>query len=272
VRVLSLGGGGLRAAFEVPILETLLAEHDYGLIMGISAGAVNGVFAAQGDVGALRPNWEHSEVQRPIAGVPGALALSHRPWQHVYSLGPLNKRLEQGVSLDRLRNEFACGVVVRETREFRLLAASDMTDDRQLRAAILASSSIAGLMPPVAFHGDGRVASLYDGGHRHCVPPIPSARLPEVEHLDVVSCVPLHYTEDDTHPAAHAMVWAFENHAEIAWQLDLDRLMAIHRDRGISVHIYAPAQPLGGMFDARPATIEARIRQGEAALGQPLEL
>jgi predicted acylesterase/phospholipase RssA len=262
----------MRAAFEVPILETLLAEHDYGLIMGISAGAVNGVFAAQGDVGALRPNWEHSEVQRPIAGVPGALALSHRPWQHVYSLGPLNKRLEQGVSLDRLRNEFACGVVVRETREFRLLAASDMTDDRQLRAAILASSSIAGLMPPVAFHGDGRVASLYDGGHRHCVPPIPSARLPEVEHLDVVSCAPLHQTEDDTHPVAHAMVWAFENHAEIAWQLDLDRLMAIHRDRGISVHIYAPAQPLGGMFDARPATIEARIRQGEAALGQPLEL
>jgi hypothetical protein len=94
-------------------LERLLAEHDYGLIMGISAGAVTGVFAAQGDVGALRPNWEHSEVRRPVAGVPGALALSHRPWHNVHSLGPLHERLEEGVSLDRLRNEFACGVVVR---------------------------------------------------------------------------------------------------------------------------------------------------------------
>jgi predicted acylesterase/phospholipase RssA len=272
VRVLSLGGGGLRAAFEVPILERLLAEHDYGLIMGISAGAVNGVFAAQGDVAALRHNWDRLGVRWPVAGVPGALALSHRPWHHVYSLGPLHERLEEAVSLDRLRNEFACGVVVRETREFRLLAASDMTEDRQLHAAIVASSSIAGLMPPVAFHGGGREASLYDGGHRHCVPPVPSARLPEVEHLDVVSCVPLHYTEEDAQPAVHASVWAFENHAEIAWQLDLDRLMAVHRDRGIFVRVYAPAQPLGGMFDGRPATIEARIRQGEAALGRPLVL
>jgi predicted acylesterase/phospholipase RssA len=147
-----------------------------------------------------------------------------------------------------------------------------MTDDRQLRAAIVASSSIAGLMPPVAFHGDVTAASRYDGGHRHCVPPIPSARLPEVDHLDVVSCAPLHSTEDDIHPAVHAMLWAFENHAEIAWRLDLDRLMAVHRDRGVSVRIYAPARPLGGMSDARPPTIEARIRQGEAALGQPLVL
>ena len=48
--MLCLGGGGLRAAFEVPILEALLSAHRYDLILGISAGAVNGFFAAQGTV------------------------------------------------------------------------------------------------------------------------------------------------------------------------------------------------------------------------------
>jgi predicted acylesterase/phospholipase RssA len=51
VRVLALGGGGLRAAFQVPILEALLSARSYDLIMGISAGAVNGVYITADDVG-----------------------------------------------------------------------------------------------------------------------------------------------------------------------------------------------------------------------------
>jgi predicted acylesterase/phospholipase RssA len=135
----------------VPILEALLAKHSYGLIMGVSAGAVNGVFAAQGDVAGIRDAWEESTARRAISSVPGALSLSHRPWHNLYSLAPLQERLEQGVSLDRIGVDFACGVVVRDTREYRLLVAGEMVDDEQLHAAIMASSSIAGLMPPVFF-------------------------------------------------------------------------------------------------------------------------
>ena len=73
MRVLCLGGGGLRAAFEVPILEALLSAHRYDLIMGISAGAVNGLFAAQGNVDGIRTTWEAATVRRAISNVPGAL-------------------------------------------------------------------------------------------------------------------------------------------------------------------------------------------------------
>jgi predicted acylesterase/phospholipase RssA len=274
VRVLCLGGGGLRAAFEVPILEALLSRYEYDLIMGISAGAVNGVLAAQDNVEGIRRTWEASSVRRAISSVPGALALSHRPWHSVYSLDPLRERLEERVSLDRLRVDFACGVVVRETREYRMLAAGDMADDEQLCTAIVASSSIAGLMPPVAFRvGDAEVA-LYDGGHRHCVPPIPPALVPRVEHIDVVACVPITASEHHEEHAGlmHAILWAFENNAEISWQLDLDNLRTLRRDRGISIRVYAPRRTLGSMFDGRGAVMQARMEQGQAAVDHPLEL
>jgi hypothetical protein len=70
----------------------------------------------------------------------------------------------------------------------------------------------------------------------------------------------------------HAMLWAFENHTDVSWQLDLDRLTRLRRDRGIAVRIYAPESPLGSMLDARETAIRTRIDQGEAALAQPLEL
>ena len=273
MRVLTLAGGGLRAAFQVPILEALLSEHAYDLIMGISAGAVNGVYAAQGDFEAIRKTWEESTVRRAISSVPGAIALSHRPWHNVYSLGPLHERLEERVSLDRLRVDFACGVVLRDTREYRLLVAGEMADDDQLRTAIVGSSSIAGLMPPVAFHVDDGVVALYDGGHRHCVPPIPPAQLPRVEHIDVVACVPVAHVERHEHEGLlHGMLWAFENQTEISWQLDLDRLKTVSRNSGIAVRVYAPRRPLGGMFDGRAAAMQDRLEQGKTALDQPLEL
>lgn len=274
VRVLCLGGGGLRAAFEVPILEALLSTHHYDLILGISAGAVNGVFAAQGTFEGIRRTWEDLTGRRAISSVPGALALSHRPWHNLYSLGPLHERLEGRVSLDRLQVDFACGVVERDTRNYRLLAAGDMTSDEQLCRAIVASSSLAGLMPPVAFPvGDAEVA-LYDGGHRHCVPPIPPAVVPRVEHIDVIACVPATPSEHhgEHQGLVHAMLWAFENQAEMAWQLDLDRLRTLSRDRGVRTRVYAPRRTLGGMFDGRVAAMQARLEQGKAALDQPLEL
>jgi predicted acylesterase/phospholipase RssA len=271
--VLCLAGGGLRAAFQMPIVEALVTAERYDMIMGISAGAVNGVYAAQDDLRELRLSWTASNAHAQISSVPGAFAISHRPWESVYSLAPLRHRLAHSVSLSRLRVPFACGVVVRETREYRMLASTGMVDDGQLCTAIVGSSSIAGLMPPVAFHCDDGPAELYDGGHRHCVPPIPDDALPDVTHVDAVVCLPLsHRDTRGGHSLAHAMLWAFENQTEIALQLDLDYLKVLRQERDIRVRVYAPQHALGGMFDGRRATIEARVEQGEAALDHPLEL
>jgi predicted acylesterase/phospholipase RssA len=274
VRVLCLGGGGLRAAFQVPILERLVPSNRYDLIMGISAGAVNGAFAAQGDLEALRPDWEAATARSSIGGVPGVFSVSRHPWHYVYSLAPLHDRLRTSISLSRLRVPFACGVVVRETHQYRLLDASDMSDDAQLHAAIIASGSIAGLMPPVHFRDDSGTASLYDGGHRHSLPPIPATRLGDVTDADAVLTSPISRPDP---PGPHgglpqAMLWVFENQIDIAKRLDLDYLEALSRDRHIAVRVFAPDGPLGGMFDGRSAMVRRRLEAGEAALHHPLEL
>jgi predicted acylesterase/phospholipase RssA len=272
VRVLCLGGGGLRAAFQVPIVEALVAAERYDLILGISAGAINGALVAQGDLGELRAGWEASTSPRPLRGVAGIFAISWQPWLGLYSLAPLRSRLRDTVSLARLQVPFACGVVVRETHEYRLLAASDMADDVQLHTALVASGSVAGLMPPVAYRDKHGTWSLYDGGHRHSVPPIPPEYAADVTHVDAVLLTPLrHDPVCGSRNLPHALVWAFENAAELAKRLDLDYLMSLG-ENDVSVRVYAPARALGGIFDAHPDIVRLRFEQGEAALDHPLEL
>jgi predicted acylesterase/phospholipase RssA len=273
MRVLCLGGGGLRAAFQVPIVEALVPSEGYALIIGISAGAVNGAFAAQHDFDELRRGWEASTSRNPFRGVPGVFTVSRRPWQSPYSLAPLRARLKASIGLERLRVAFACGVVVRETREYRLLAASEMVDDSQLHSAIVASGSIAGLMPPVAFRDPEGSWTLSDGGHRHNLPPVPPTHESRVTNVDAVFCSPLAPEPAVEHRGLpHSVAWAFENYLELTKHLDVDYLKTMSEAGEVSVRIYAPARPMGGILDGHPRTIRSRIEQGQKALDHPLLL
>lgn len=273
MRLLCLGGGGLRGAFQVPILEALLAEHDYDLILGVSSGAMNGALAAQGDVQRLRAAWESSSSRDSMRGVPGAFALSRQPWHGAFSLRPLRKRLETSVRLERIGTPFGCGVVLRETGEYRVLMASEMTGDRQLHDAVVASAAIAGIFPPVTLHDGGRRWTMSDGGHRHNVPPVPKADEAAVHHVDAVFTAPLDPPPVVAHrDLAHSMAWAFENFLELTRLLDVERLRKLRDSRGVSLGVYAPSRPTGGILDAHPETIEARLRAGEEALRSPVEL
>ena len=270
MRILALGGGGLRTAFQVPIVERLLDEYSYDLIVGISAGAVNGALAASGRVDWLRDEWEGIGTRMPLTGVSGLWSVSGRPWSSLFSLGPLRRRLVEQVSLDDLHTPLACGVVVRETHAYRALISSNMTEDRQLHGAITASSAIAGLMPPVRLKDARGSWTLVDGGHRHSVPPVPSPWAERMTHLDAIYCMPLETHEEPVRPALlHAMAWALENHLESFKALDLERmrLRAVH---GVHVRIWAPSVPIGRVLDARPDVIQQRLRLGEEARAQPV--
>jgi predicted acylesterase/phospholipase RssA len=273
VRVLCLAGGGLRAAFQVPIIERLLAEAEYGLILGISAGAVNGVLAAQGDVALMRRGWESVGAHRPVLGVPGAFSLSPRPWRSLYTLFPLRRRLAAAVSLDRLRVPFGCGVVVRQTHEYRMLMSTEMSDDAQLHGGILGSCAIAGLVPPVTLHDQSGAWLLSDGGHRHNLPTVAAAHADRVTHIDAVFSSPLHHHPLPVHrDLAHSIAWTFEIELEVARQRDFEYLQAIREAGGATVRVFAPPEPTGGVLDGRPATMRARFEQGAIARDNPLEL
>jgi hypothetical protein len=205
--------------------------------------------------------------------VPGAFAISRRPWESVYSLAPLRARLEASISLARLRVPLACGVVVGDTREYRNLSSTDMTEDEQLYTAILASGSIAGLMPAMVLHDHRGPSILYDGGHRHCLPPIPVSLEPHVTHIDAVLCAPLEREKvQHRHGLAHSVAWAFESVAELSKRLDLDYLRALSKDRNVSVRVYAPTHTLGGLLDGHRKHLRRRIELGEAAIENPLVL
>lgn len=273
MRILCLGGGGLRGAFQVPILEALLAEHEYDLILGISSGAMNGALVAQGDVERLRPAWESTSSRDSLRGVPGAYALSRHPWRGAFTLGPLRRRLRNNVRLDRIRTPFGCGVVVRETHQYRLLMAADMTEDRQLHDAVVASGAIAGLFPPVTWRDPAGTWTASDGGHRHNVPPVPKSCETRVRHVDAIFTAPLRLPPARAHgDLVHSVAWAFESYLELTRLLDVERLRKLRDARGVTLGIYAPSRPTGGILDAHPETIRARLHAGEEALRNPLKL
>ena len=158
-----LGGGGSLGAGQVGMLKAL-AEHDItpDLVVGTSVGSVNGSLLALDPDKAperLALIWEHMTRPRVFPGGPIAQLRTLRT--HKKFLFPntgLASVVEQGLGgvddFADLRLPFGAVAVDSMTGRPVLLRTGELVP------AILASSAIPGVYPPV--HLDGRV--LYDGG------------------------------------------------------------------------------------------------------------
>ncbi|HSJ96659.1 MAG TPA: patatin-like phospholipase family protein [Myxococcota bacterium] len=158
-----LAGGGSLGAVEVGMLEALLeAGVSADLVVGASVGAINGAhFAARPDrdgLALLRALW--TSVRRrdvfPFSPLNGALSfLSLR--NHLVNAGPLHRLLSRNLPFRDLR----------EARiPLHLIAADALTGLEVLLSegpvveAVLASSAIPGVFPPIELRG----RHLFDGG------------------------------------------------------------------------------------------------------------
>ncbi len=158
-----LAGGGSLGAVEVGMLEALVeAGVRADLVVGSSAGALNGAFfAGQPDaagVRALREIWLAIRARdvfpfSPLGGLLGALALR----DHMVDPGGLRRLLERHMRFARIEDAAVPLHVV----------ATDLLDGRQVLLssgpvvpALLASAAIPGVFPPVRIGG----AHLVDGG------------------------------------------------------------------------------------------------------------
>jgi NTE family protein len=165
---LVLGGGGVLGATQVGMLRALLeAGVRPDLILGTSVGAVNGaVFAAdpsEAGVQKLTDLWRSMSDSGIFSDTVVARATTlarHRT--HLYSPAPFVRQLEEHLParFEDLQIPFQCVAASIER------AGAHWFTTGRLAEAVLASSSVPGLLPPAEIGGE----HFLDGGLVHSIP------------------------------------------------------------------------------------------------------
>jgi NTE family protein len=202
-----LGGGGSRGAVQVGMLEELIHQGIRAdRVFGASVGAINGA-AYAGDP-TLEGIERMAEIWRGVKGTDifprGAL---DGPWaflqkrESVHSNAGLRTIIEAGITFDNLEDTAIPLEVV----------ATSLTDGRERWIghgpavdAVLASSAIPSIFPPVTIDGD----VLVDGG---VVNNVPMSRALEAgcNRIFVLLCGPLHFHPRLPKRPAEAALTAF---------------------------------------------------------------
>src|SRR5690349_9923504 len=164
-----LGGGGVLGAVQVGMLRALFrAGYRPDVVVGTSIGAVNGALVAADPTEAVTERLVRLWSSPEAAEVYGdSLARQLRRFAartHLHSPMPLRRLLtgelgEQATFAD-LKVPFRCCAASIER------AAEHWFDSGPLVEAVLASSSVPGLLPPMEIGGEHFV----DGGIVNCIP------------------------------------------------------------------------------------------------------
>ncbi|MFF7192891.1 patatin-like phospholipase family protein [Streptomyces sp. NPDC008079] len=164
-----LGGGGALGAYEVGMLKALFAQGvKPGMVLGTSVGAINGAAVAaepsQTAVGRLIELWTGLGKAGVFAGsLMGRVSTAVRSRTHLYTPAPLVDLLREHVQvalIEELEVPFQCVAASIEN------AAEHWFDRGPLIEAVLASSAVPGLLPPVDVDGEHFV----DGGLVNSIP------------------------------------------------------------------------------------------------------
>ena len=163
-----LGGGGVHGAAEVGMIRALL-EHDVmpDLILGTSIGALNGAILAADPEGALErlcQLWTNVDANNPFeASLLEQAGTFARTRTHLHSNHRLQRLLMTALPVRRFEElavPFQCVAASIER------AAARWFDSGELVSALLASTAIPGLLPPVEVVGEHHL----DGGLVDSIP------------------------------------------------------------------------------------------------------
>ncbi len=165
-----LGGGGVLGAAEVGMLRALLeAGIAPDLILGTSIGAMNGALLAADPtpVGVRRIEalWVHAVTDGPLAGSlrSRVSAIASSRARAASTPGPLSRLLAENLDVANIEDlpvEFACVAASIER------AAEHWFTKGPIVPAVLASSALPGLYPPVEIDGE----HFLDGGLVNSIP------------------------------------------------------------------------------------------------------
>ena len=164
-----LGGGGHLGAHQVGMLRALLERGIVpDLVVGTSIGAINGAaIAADPTVeaaGRLQAMWTSFEHGNVFGGsVLGRLGTLARTRTHLHDNAGLRGLLVEALPVERIEDtpvRFECVAASVEAAAEHWFAAGPIVD------AVLASSAVPGVLPPVELHGE----HFLDGGIVNSIP------------------------------------------------------------------------------------------------------
>ena len=163
------GGGGPLGAHEVGMLRALIdADIQPDLVLGTSVGAVNGVAVAAdpsvAGVERLKQMWTAIDSSDVFGGsVLGRLATLARTRTHLHGNESLRALLTEALPVSRIEElavPFQCVAACIERAAEHWFAAGPVVD------AVLASSAVPGLLPPVEIGAE----HFIDGGTVNSIP------------------------------------------------------------------------------------------------------
>jgi len=163
-----LGGGGVLGATQVGMLRALLESgFEPGLVVGASVGALNGAAIAADPTAAGVENLAHLWGSLADAGMFTDTMLARvstlaRYRTHLYSPAPLRKLLTARLpaTFEDLRVPFQCVAASIERASAHWFSSGNLAE------AVMASSAVPGLLPPVQIAGE----HFFDGGLVHSIP------------------------------------------------------------------------------------------------------
>ena len=164
-----LGGGGVLGANEVGMLRALLeAGIVPDMILGTSIGAVNGAVLASdpstASVERLTELWTSADEAGIFSGgVLSSISTLARTRTHAHPNEPLRAMLERALpvrTIEELPVPFQCVAASIERAAEHWFTKGSIVD------AVLASSAVPGLLPPVELDGE----NFFDGGLVNSIP------------------------------------------------------------------------------------------------------
>jgi NTE family protein len=170
-----LGGGGVLGAVEVGMVRALLeAGVKPDLIVGTSVGAVNGVLVAsdptESVIGRMVELWASPQAREVFGdSIPRQVARIARAGTHLHTSAPLRRMLKRelrgATSFDDLPVRFeCCAASIERAAEHWFAGGPGQTVS--VVDAVLASSAVPGLLPPVVIDGQHYI----DGGIVNSIP------------------------------------------------------------------------------------------------------
>jgi NTE family protein len=247
-----LGGGGALGACEVGMLRALVeAGVEADLVLGTSIGAVNGgLFARDPTPDGVRRLGELWRDPDAAAGLGGSILRQittlARTGTHLQTLGPLRDRLREALGTDDFADlavPFQCVAASIER------AAEHWFADGPLVDAILASSAVPGVLPPVRIGAEHYI----DGGVVNSIP-VARAIACGADEIYVLQVGRLERPlRAPRRPWEVAMV-AFEVARRHRFQSDMQNLPP-----GVRVHVLPTGGTAAPTFDDIPAQLRARL-------------
>ena len=305
---LVLSGGGAKGAFQfgaIKHMEESVKEKfpafDYSIIAGVSVGALDAVMLAMGKYKELKDIWETITKERVYTGEINWTAFLKILFgaKSILSNRPLQDELKKQVRLKEVKTDkydLRVGAVSLTTGQYKAFRPSDFDDDDEFRQAVLSSTAIPVIWPPVKkikLKGPDFLESV-DGGIRN-VSPLGDVLDENPSEVVIINCssteLPL---AEDTHASDNILQIAKRSLSEIAideiFNSDLREFLTINhlveqaekqnckllkKDgtpyKAFRTILIQPTEDLGDTLDFSRDVINSRMKQGEAAAAKAFE-